>query len=63
MRAIDRFRETLAQTSVLHGFQLLLMRCATAADRKGLIMDAHSAGALTDDETTLLIQALQLETA
>lgn len=43
--------------------QHLLGHCPTPADRKTLIITAHACGGLTKEETELLIQANQLETA
>ncbi|NNG59777.1 hypothetical protein [Sphingomonas paucimobilis] len=47
----------------LLGFQALLQRCRTAADRKRLVMAAWECGALDRQETDLLVTANQLETA
>jgi len=60
---IAQFKPLIAAAEVLDGFQILLRRCPTASDRKSLIMAAHGHGALSDDETGLLITALGLETA
>lgn len=53
-------RESAAQ---LHGFQFLLQRCFSAADRKRLVLTAWECGALDRHETSLLVTANQLETA
>ena len=53
----------IAEAEALEGFQGLLSRCLSASDRKHLIMEMHSYGALTDDETSLLITGMMLETA
>lgn len=55
--------DALSAMKELEGFQRLLARCPTAADRKHLVMEMHSFGALTDDETGLLITSMMLETA
>ncbi len=52
----------LARAHAMHGFQVMLNRCAPA-DRKSLIMAAKEAGAIDADDTRLLIEAYQLETA
>jgi hypothetical protein len=56
---------TAAQGAVapLLGFQSLLRRCGTAADRKRLVLTAWECGALDRHETGLLVTANQLETA
>ena len=58
-----QFTPIIAQAQVLGGFVDLLARCPTDADRKLLIMEAHDRGALDEDETHLLITALQVEGA
>lgn len=47
----------------LAGFQSLLRRCPSAADRKRLVLAAWECRALSSDETRLLVEAHQLETA
>lgn len=47
----------------LLGFQALLRRCRTAADRKRLVLAAWESGAINRHETSLLVTANQLETA
>jgi hypothetical protein len=47
----------------LLGFQTLLRRCRTAADRKRLVLTAWETGALNRHETSLLVTAGMLETA
>lgn len=49
--------------SPLLGFQALLRRCSTAADRKRLVLAAWESGAINRHETSLLVTANQLETA
>lgn len=51
--------ETLACEEMHNSLAVL----ATAAERKNAIMDARSTGLINDEQTTLLIQAYQLETA
>lgn len=64
MRAIgDVFPEVIARAEALAGFQQILRRCETAEARKQLIMAGWERGALSDEDTTLLIQAEGLETA
>jgi hypothetical protein len=58
-----RFQAALHDTAVLTGFQALLRRCPTAADRKRFILAGWETRALTRDETRLLVEAHQLETA
>lgn len=53
----------IAEAEALEGFQGLLRRCATASDKKHLVMEMHSFGALTDHEAGQLITAMMLETA
>lgn len=62
MSAFQPFRDLIAEAEPLEGFVVLLRRCPTAADSKGLIMAAHGHGALTDAETGALITGLMLET-
>lgn len=47
----------------LEAVQLLVNRCPTLEDKKGLIVAAGTHEAITADEATLLISANQLETA
>lgn len=47
----------------LLGFQALLRRCRSAADRKRLVLAAWETGALNRHETSLLVTAGMLETA
>jgi hypothetical protein len=53
----------IAEVEGLAGFQRLIARCPTDSDRKVIIMTARSHGALTDDETALLVTGMMLETA
>lgn len=57
------FEPARVTAAALAGFQALLRRCPTATDRKGLVLAAWEARALTRDETRLLIEAQMLETA
>jgi hypothetical protein len=53
----------LQSAGALAGFQTLLRRCPTAADRKRLVLAAWESRALSRRETRLLIEAGQMETA
>lgn len=53
----------LARAVAMYGFQMMLNRVGTPEARKSLIMAANEAGAIGDDDTGLLIEAYQLETA
>lgn len=53
----------IARAVALHGFQAMLNRVAEPAARKTFIMAALEAGAIDQDDTRLLIEAYQLETA
>ena len=53
----------LQEASALSGFQALLGRCRSAADRKRLVLTAWECGALPRREARLLVEAHQLETA
>jgi hypothetical protein len=57
------FQAVASDASWLAGFQRLLTRCPTASQRKELILSARLCGALEVEQTELLIQAHQLETA
>ena len=47
----------------LQAMQLLIGRCPSPEQRKEFIIAAHCAGATSAEDTELLIQANQLETA
>jgi epoxyqueuosine reductase QueG len=47
----------------LEAMQRLVDRCPTPAARKEFIITAHCCGAIEKEDTELLIQANQLETA
>ncbi len=59
--------EILAPISVranaVQPLQQMLARIATSIDRKSLILAAYETGALTAEDTRLLIEIYQLETA
>jgi len=57
------FPGILERAEQMRSFQQLINGCATASARKQMIMTACMGGLITDDETTLLIQAYGLETA
>ena len=52
-----------AKAQYMFGLQQLLRGCATATDRKQLILKAYERGHLIADEARLLIEAEGLETA
>lgn len=53
----------LARAKTMQGLQDLLSHVPAAAHRKELIMAAHGAGAIDDEQCELLIQVYMLETA
>ena len=57
------FTPSMRNAGALAGFQALLRRCPTAADRKRLVLAAWESHALSREETRLLVEAGQLETA
>lgn len=59
----DLFPGIIERAEQMRGFQMLINGCATAAARKEMILTARMGGLITDEETSLLIQAHGLETA
>jgi len=59
----ELFPDIIARAEQMRGFQILVNGCATAEARKRMILTARMGGLITDEETTLLIQAHGLETA
>lgn len=57
------FNPVRGAAGALAGFQALLRRCPTAADRKRLVLAAWESHALSGAETRLLVEAHMLETA
>lgn len=53
----------MARAVAMYGFQTMLNRVDTPEARKTLILAANEAGAIDAEDTSLLIQAYQLETA
>lgn len=63
-RAIgDLFPGILERAEQMRSFQQLINGCITVSARKQMILKARMGGLITDEETTLLIQAHGLETA
>jgi hypothetical protein len=60
---IPMFNAGLQEAGALAGFQAMLGRCRSAADRKRLVLTAWECGALPRREARLLVQAHMLETA
>lgn len=58
----ELINDIMARTEALTGFQDMLRRCPNNSDRKQLIMEARSRGALDDDDAALLVEAHFLET-
>lgn len=59
----DLFPGVIERAEQMCSFQKLINGCATASARKQMIMTARMGGLISDEETTLLIQAHGLETA
>lgn len=57
------FPGILERAEQMRGFQMLINGCATPEARKEMILTARMGGLITDEETSLLIQAHGLETA
>lgn len=53
----------MARCERMASFQALINDCATAADKKEMILTARIGCLIDDEETRLLIQAYGLETA
>lgn len=53
----------IERTKALHTFQHLINGCSTPEARKQMIMTARLGDLISDEETRLLIEAYQLETA
>lgn len=53
----------IARAKAMHGFQRLINDCSSAESRKQMIMTARMGDLISDEETRLLIEVYQLETA
>lgn len=60
---MSAFEQSRGTAVALAGFQAILRRCPSAADRKRLVLSAWECRALSRDETRLLVEAHMLETA
>lgn len=59
----DLFATIVARTAAMRGFQNMIGALGSPESRKEMIMVARMGDLITDEETRLLIQVYQLETA
>lgn len=59
----ELFATIVARTAAMRGFQDMIGALSTPESRKDMIMTARMGDLITDEETTLLLQVYQLETA